>query len=283
MSKRIAAAACVLTAGLCFSGTTTGATVNGSFESGGTGWLLGGYGAITTAAYGSAPTDGSYQALITTGGTFPDFYAEFFAGVPFGTLDSISGGDATSGTFLFQTLTVAPGDQLTFDYKFLSNDYLPWNDFGFFSTEGTAVLLDNVANCNNASATPFVCEGAAGSYTHTFTTGGVVTIGFGVMDQIDTFFDSGMLIDNVQHIEDSDGDGVINSEDDCPDTPAGEVVNSSGCSVDQSCPCDNAWKNHGQYVSCVAHATEEMVADGIITGAEKGAIVSSSAKSSCGK
>jgi len=53
--------------------------------------------------------------------------------------------------------------------------------------------------------------------------------------------------------------------------------------VDLACPCDNAWKNHGEYVSCVAHAVEDQVAAGLISQTEKGAIVSERAKSGCGK
>jgi hypothetical protein len=80
---------------------------------------------------------------------------------------------------------------------------------------------------------------------------------------------------------DSDGDGIPDSEDDCPDTPAGEMVNSSGCSVDELCPCENEWKNHGSYVRCVAHASEDFMNDGLITEAEKDAIVSEAAESIC--
>ena len=48
--------------------------------------------------------------------------------------------------------------------------------------------------------------------------------------------------------------------------------------VDQVCPCTADWKNHGQYVSCVAKAVQSMV-----TKKMMGPIVSKAAKSSCGK
>jgi hypothetical protein len=66
-------------------------------------------------------------------------------------------------------------------------------------------------------------------------------------------------------------------------------VDGNGCSgeqfVDLDCPCEieAAWKNHGQYISCVAHAAEDQLAVGLITQAEKDAIVSARAKSGCGK
>ena len=34
-------------------------------------------------------------------------------------------------------------------------------------------------------------------------------------------------------IQDSDGDGVVDSEDICPNTPGGEIVDSGGCSISQ--------------------------------------------------
>jgi len=43
------------------------------------------------------------------------------------------------------------------------------------------------------------------------------------------------------------------------------------------------WKDHGAYVSCVAHASNDFRTTGLITDAEKGAIVSTSAQSGCGK
>jgi len=62
----------------------------------------------------------------------------------------------------------------------------------------------------------------------------------------------------------------------------GDVVNESGCSIDQLCPCDNDWKNHGKYVSCVSHATGDFVAAGLIDINETGQIVSDAAQSDCG-
>jgi hypothetical protein len=36
--------------------------------------------------------------------------------------------------------------------------------------------------------------------------------------------------------------------------------------------CAAGAKNHGQFVSCVAHTTNDAVALGLITGAQKGAV-----------
>jgi hypothetical protein len=58
--------------------------------------------------------------------------------------------------------------------------------------------------------------------------------------------------------------------------------------IDQLVPCSGpasggTWKNHGQYVSSVAHAAQSLANQGCISGSEKGQIVSAAARSSCGK
>jgi hypothetical protein len=82
---------------------------------------------------------------------------------------------------------------------------------------------------------------------------------------------------------DDDNDGVIDAADLCVPTASGQVVNADGCAIADLCPCDNEWKNHGAYVSCVSKAADEFLALGLITGAEKNAIVSTAGKSQCGK
>jgi len=84
-------------------------------------------------------------------------------------------------------------------------------------------------------------------------------------------------------ITDSDGDGVPNESDICPETTPGTPVLGNGCSVDQTCPCVDSWKNHGAYVSCVAQSSESLLNEGIIDEATKDALVSAAAQSSCGK
>ena len=82
---------------------------------------------------------------------------------------------------------------------------------------------------------------------------------------------------------DDDNDGVPDGADLCPGTPAGEVVNTSGCSIAQLCPCNGPWKNHGEYVSCVTHTSQDFENAGLITNQQRAAIVSQAAQSSCGK
>ena len=81
---------------------------------------------------------------------------------------------------------------------------------------------------------------------------------------------------------DDDGDDVPDGDDQCLDTPLGEIVDDEGCAISQLCPCENNWKNHGAYVSCVAHATKDFADAGLIDDNEKGAIISVAGQSDCG-
>jgi hypothetical protein len=86
---------------------------------------------------------------------------------------------------------------------------------------------------------------------------------------------------------DEDADGVPDSLDLCSGTPAGAIVDANGCSIDQIAPCSGpatggTWKNHGQYVSSVAHAAEAFLAQGLISAEQAEEIVAQAAQSSCG-
>ena len=93
--------------------------------------------------------------------------------------------------------------------------------------------------------------------------------------------------------KDHDGDGIYDYEDDCPesnlkdyvvigDACVTDVENHllpSGCTInDLLTECGENPRNHGQYVSCVAHLTNQLKKDGFITGAEKGRIQSCAAR-----
>jgi hypothetical protein len=86
---------------------------------------------------------------------------------------------------------------------------------------------------------------------------------------------------------DEDGDGIPDSVDLCPGTPEGAIVDANGCSIDQLAPCSGpasggTWKNHGQYVSTLAHAVSAFLAQGLITPEQAQEIVSEAAQSECG-
>lgn len=87
--------------------------------------------------------------------------------------------------------------------------------------------------------------------------------------------------------QDGDGDGVADTSDLCPATAAGEAVDADGCSLDQLCPCagpasGGTWRNHGEYVACVADAADQLVAAGALDRRERGQRVHQAAESECG-
>ena len=87
---------------------------------------------------------------------------------------------------------------------------------------------------------------------------------------------------------DADRDGVQDAVDLCESTLSGSVVDASGCSVQQHCPCEADWsgadwKNHGQMVACRSSVAEIFVSEGLLTDDEKDGVVGEAAKTSCGK
>lgn len=86
---------------------------------------------------------------------------------------------------------------------------------------------------------------------------------------------------------DDDNDDVADGGDVCAGTAAGALIEVTGCSSPQSlqlvCPTNATYRNHGQYVQCVAHEADRQVAAGLITSSEKDAIVATAAKSGIGK
>jgi hypothetical protein len=89
-------------------------------------------------------------------------------------------------------------------------------------------------------------------------------------------------------VTDTDGDGVLDQDDECPDTASGAVVDEHGCSIEQLVPCEGPrtggeWKNHGEYVSAVVRVVRRFLTQGMITEQQAGDIVRAAAQSDCGK
>ena len=175
--------------------------LNGSFETGDfLSWQTIGDASIETSSFGSGPTEGIYQSLLTSGNSsVSDTQLENFLGLAFGSLDSLGNGDATVGSAIKQTVTVSAGSELSFDWNFLTNENTPtiFNDFGFVSI--TSETSETLANTNSSflfSPTIFNEETGFATFSHTFATDGTFTIGVGVVDVEDTVVDSGFLVDN---------------------------------------------------------------------------------------
>jgi hypothetical protein len=83
---------------------------------------------------------------------------------------------------------------------------------------------------------------------------------------------------------DTDGDGIADEIDACPDTPPGDLGGDDGCSM---CPCDaqlggTDWGSHPAYVQCVSGAAKQRRQERAITRKEARTFIRSARKSSCG-
>ena len=135
---------------------------------------------------------------------------ESFLGLSAGTLSGLGNGPVIDGSAIKQTLSLAAGDQISFDADSLTNESPGptnrLNDFGFFSLSGpginTASTLASVTSPGLSSAPPgtgFAFQSRSSSFApFVATTAGTYTIGFGAVD-VGPFVGrtSGLLVDNV--------------------------------------------------------------------------------------
>ncbi len=194
--------------------------------------------------------------------------------------------------------------------KLLATDGATYDRFGFsVSVHGDTAVVgayydDNDNGDDSGSAYVYVRDGsgnwvqqakllAADGATGDFfgisvsVHGDTAVIG-AYYDDNDNGYDSGSAYVFSLVPTDADGDGVANDSDLCADTPLDEIVDpDTGCSIAQLCPCDGpwgtnvSWYSHGKYVSCVAKTSGSFLDTGLITEAEKDAIVSEAAESTC--
>ncbi|RUT00222.1 hypothetical protein DSM106972_076700 [Dulcicalothrix desertica PCC 7102] len=159
------------------------AVVNGNFSTNNfTGWQTIGNASVV-----------NQKAEINAGGNTNKFDLEGFLGLASGALNTINTAP-TFGSAIKQTISVAAGDTLKFDWLFDADDYLPYNDFSFYSISSAANLLADVALVGNYGQT-------SDQTTYTFANAGTYTIGFGVMNSLDNALSGTRLtVDNVEAV-----------------------------------------------------------------------------------
>jgi hypothetical protein len=100
------------------------------------------------------------------------------------------GGYAFEGSAIKQSFNVLAGDQLSVNFWFglvtAETDLANFNDFAFITVDGA---LHKVASITDASR--------VGSFTYSFTSSGLVTLGFGVVDINDVVGVSEFRVDNI--------------------------------------------------------------------------------------
>ena len=184
-------------------GTAQAIVVNPGFETGDfTGWDSIGAVSVVDSSFGSGPSTGTFQALLSTGDGAVDVTAlETFLGVTAGTLASVSGEDVNSGSAIQQTVSVTPGETLSFDFNFLTNEVpqpAQFNDFGFvIANSSFDVLADRFSPLLASSPTAvFLDETGFQTFLEgPFVFGDTFTLAFGVVDVSDGTVNSGLLVD----------------------------------------------------------------------------------------
>lgn len=241
--------------------------VNPSFETGDfTGYETIGDTSIQTEDFGSGPTDGEFQALLSTLSgeenlPFDDFSFSGFGARPATALEAfldvpdrtILPPDAVQGSAIRQMFTATPGDFISFDFNFLTDedqDELSTSPNPF--NDAFAALLGPVRNCRaffiliygdtssvfDLSGTPFNQETGFNTFTQQlpFSPNGEYVIEFVVVDVLDEIFESGLLVDNIRFTEEPESDiiavpggpGDASSCSSCPPTSVPEPSSMLG-------------------------------------------------------
>jgi hypothetical protein len=92
-----------------------------------------------------------------------------------------------------------------------------------------------------------------------------------------------VIDDLVFALFDSDHDGVPDASDECPNSPLGAIVNVQGCSIEELCPCEGPWRNHGEFVNCMRVVLDDFSQAGLITAEQRRQLFRAAAESDCGK
>jgi hypothetical protein len=195
----------------------TGTAFADGFEGGSlAGWGTAGAAGVRNSNFGVQPTSGVGQALLASGAgvgapgspVSPSQMA-LLLGVSAASVDALApGGPPVVGSAIARTLNVNAGDTLTFQWNFLTKESTPpnpgfeaFNDFGFVAIGGTAILLADTYTAGFVfSGSSFQQETGYRTFSHTFTSAGSVTLGFGVMDVEDASeagFESALMVDCV--------------------------------------------------------------------------------------
>jgi hypothetical protein len=110
----------------------------------------------------------------------------------------------------------------------------------------------------------------------------LVFLDYAPTDEFGVLWGEALLI-GVYWQPDTDRDSLPDYLDQCPGTPFGTLVNEHGCSIEQLCPRNGPWKNHGEYLNHLKAVSATFVEAGLITEEQRRAILLEGAKSAAGR
>ncbi len=229
MKRRRPQVAAWILAALLYAAAPAGAvTINPGFETGDTsGWTTVGGASVVDSGFGVAPTEGSYQLLMTTGsGAVTANATETAMGLPNQTIRKIfrdhierpgesSGKGVIDGSAVQQSFdVVAVGDLITFDWNFLTDEFTRnpaepdlYTDFLWGYLEGPSSTQEFVfAHANqgasnfSASSSTFDQETGYQTFAFTFTEAGTYTLTLGIHDVEDVDYNTGVVFDGFRLI-----------------------------------------------------------------------------------
>ena len=122
---------------------------------------------------------------------------ESFLDTGSGALAGLGIGTPFAGSAMKATFYLNEGDAFSFDWKFQTHDYLPYNDFAFFSVaNGVTTELADVASLENTNGNVSSTTWHEASFFAPES--GQYTFGFGVIDVLDSNVQSNLYIDHIQ-------------------------------------------------------------------------------------
>lgn len=215
-------AAVIASVGMVASAAPAATIVIGDFEGAlDAGWTSSGNVATRTNAFGVGSTlNNRFLELRTTTGVSTDAALNAFFGFAANTIDGLSpnGNNVTEGSGVRLVLAVNAGDQIQFDYNFLTNenttDAPTFRDFAFSTirsgAQGEVVLADVFSMTRQPTSNGGWSQTDWQTASYTFAMAGTYTLGFGVVDVQDTQVDSRLLLDNILLIQTPEpGTGVL--------------------------------------------------------------------------
>lgn len=205
--KNILASLCLVT----LSSTASAGLINAGFESGDlSSWVSTGDVSVTgnisdfqTGSYGGIGAintfEGDYMAQLSAGTTTAANLASIM-GVTETTLEATNGGaNATDGSLIYQSTSANVGDSFTFNWNFVEEDYLPFDDWAFYGVqfEDEATELFKFASLGITGPSSGATINGWESVTVDITQSGNYNFYFGIVNAQDTALDSNLFIDGI--------------------------------------------------------------------------------------
>ena len=148
------------------------------------------------------PIEGSHVLLLDTEAedVAPVSTAAAILGIAVADLNALGNGETTEGSVLSSTEYIDGSGTIEFDYRFTTDDYVPYMDYSVFVLDGTIHELANVGDIDTVADIDSTGWQTFSIYVEE---GGLYSVGFGVFDEGDTSVFSTLEIDNIRFTPDN--------------------------------------------------------------------------------